>query len=94
MPGELFDALVADRAADRAEQNAVGSETAVDGVLGQGFARLFDGANAHQKVFEFKFVAELFSDLFENGDRAVRDLGADAVAREHCDMFFHENHLC
>ena len=93
VPGQLFDALIAHGAAHRAEQNAVGSEAAVDGVLRQGFARLFDGANAHQKVLKFELVPEFFAHFVEDGDRAVRDLGADSVAREDCDMFFHGYYL-
>lgn len=64
MPWKVIDAGIAHRAAYRAEKDAVGCKTAVDRVLRKGFARLFDGANAHQKVFEFKFVSVFFADLF------------------------------
>ena len=46
-----------------------------------------------RRGFEGEFMAVFFGNCLKDGDGAVRDLGADAVAREHCNVFFHVNFL-
>ena len=57
---------------------------------GQGLAAGVDGAAAQKQGLEREFMSVFFGNLFQDGDRGVRDFGTDPVARQHCDVFFHE----
>ena len=81
------------RTADRAEKHTVCRKAACNGLLGKRFTVLINGDAADVVGGEDDLVTELVGNGRKHLDGTVYDLGADAVAREKCDIHFHSRFL-
>ena len=67
-------------AAHGAQEHTVGTQAALDSLLGQGDAGGVNGAAAGEIGRTMEGVAVLLADFLQDTDGAIHDFGADAVA--------------
>ena len=76
-------------AAHRAQEHRVAGLALLSGAVWVGLPHRVDGAAAHQNILKGEGVAELLAHRLHDLDGLPHDLGADAVAPDHCNFLFH-----